>query len=73
MEKRRSIAVQGDQEEMWRYGNGALLSSQQRITNRTRERTSNVAPLSMQRPFRMPGQKNKKLFKHTVSLTQLPS
>ncbi len=46
-------------EIMWRCGDTAtilychVLSFQQRITNRKRERSSNVAPLSTQRPFRM--------------------
>ncbi len=41
-------------EEMWRYGNSYILSF------------SNVASLSMQRPFRMTAQISYSLFKHTI-------
>ncbi len=46
-------SVSEDQGEMWRYGNSTILSFKQKGTYGKRERASNVAPLSTQRPFRM--------------------
>ncbi len=48
VESRQSNSVPVSQEKMWRCGNSTILSC--RIINRKRERTSNVAPFSTQRP-----------------------
>ncbi len=46
--------------------------SNQRLKTEKQERTSNVAPLSTQRPFRMTAQINNSWLKHTMFYTSCP-